>query len=320
MGIFRKYKEIILTAVLVLGPLFILIGVFFLANASSGESEKNNIESEESEIVINPFENIIIEAESAYVKNIHTGEVLFSKKENLSLPLASLTKIMTALAAYEILEQTGTVQIDRKNLERGGGYSFLENERFRLKDLIDFTLVGSSNDGASALAFSAGSILKKKAPENISNEDLFILHMNKIAERVGMDQTRFRSETGLDIENKYATASGSAKDISRLFEYVLKNNPEILTATVKPRVTIHSIGGFEHTAENTNEITNSLPNILGSKTGFTDTAGGNLSVIIDPGLNTPVVITVLGSSKEGRFYDVGNLANATLEYLGQQDK
>ena len=85
-------------------------------------------------------------------------------------------------------------------------------------------------------------------------------------------------------------------------------------------LTVRSKEGFEHHLRNTNQIVNSLPNIVGSKTGFTEVAGGNLAVVIDPALNTPVVIVVLGSSKDGRFKDVERLTNATLDYLTLQDQ
>ena len=74
---------------------------------------------------------------------------------------------------------------------------------------------------------------------------------------------------------------------------------------------------FTHEGINTNTEITKLPQVLASKTGFTDLAGGNLAVVVDVGLNHPVVIVVLGSSKEGRFSDVEFLAWASVDTLGQ---
>jgi len=309
----KKHKELILTSFLVFGPLLILAVIFLSANHSLKKSA--SVEPTEVLVKINPFDSVQIIGRSAYIKNLTTGEILYSKNENQKLALASLTKLMTVLAAQEILDDQKTITINARDLRTEGDTALLLNEQFNLKDLIDFTLVGSSNDGAAALAFSAGSILKKQAPKNIDDTDLFISYMNILAQKIGLENTTFSNETGLDTNEEVASAYGSAKDVAKLFEYVLKNEPSLLEATSKDHVGIISKNGFSHQIQNTNEIVNSLPNILGSKTGFTDIAGGNLSVIIDPGLNNPISITVLGSTKDGRFQDVTKLADTTLEYL-----
>lgn len=314
----RRNKEIILTSALIFGPLLVLGGFFLWANISVGDVKVSK-EVEAEKPLLNPFETVSLDAEAAYVKNTQTGEVYFSKNENKSLALASLTKVMTVLVANKLLENK-SVWLRPDDLNTEGESGFFTYESFNTKDLIDFTLVGSSNDGAAALAFSAGSILKRDDSANFSSDDLFVLEMNKLASKIGMDNTKFENATGLDENIFNASAFGSAKDVTVLFEYVLKNEPRILEATKHNKVNIYSEQGLPHTIENTNEIVDSLPNILGSKTGYTDIAGGNLAVVIDPGLNTPIIITVLNSTKEGRFKDVKALTEATLGYLQIQDK
>ena len=70
-----------------------------------------------------------------------------------------------------------------------------------------------------------------------------------------------------------------------------------------------------HTATNTNEVVGSIPGLIASKTGFTDLAGGNLVVAFDAGINRPVIISVLGATKDGRFTDMEMLVNASLRAL-----
>jgi D-alanyl-D-alanine carboxypeptidase len=66
---------------------------------------------------------------------------------------------------------------------------------------------------------------------------------------------------------------------------------------------------------NTNKAIDLLPNVIASKTGFTDLAGGNLVVAFDAGIAHPIIIAVLGSSFDGRFDDMTKLVNSTIEYL-----
>ena len=70
-------------------------------------------------------------------------------------------------------------------------------------------------------------------------------------------------------------------------------------------------------AVNTNERIADIPGLIGSKTGFTRLAGGNLVIAYDAGLNRPIVIAVLGSTRKGRFSDVTTLINATAHVLTQ---
>jgi len=68
-------------------------------------------------------------------------------------------------------------------------------------------------------------------------------------------------------------------------------------------------------ARNTNKMASDTPGLIGSKTGYTGTAGGNLAFVFDPELGRPIIITVLGSTAEGRFEDAKKLIDATLNYL-----
>jgi D-alanyl-D-alanine carboxypeptidase (penicillin-binding protein 5/6) len=113
--------------------------------------------------------------------------------------------------------------------------------------------------------------------------------------------------TGLDISAEEAGAYGTARDVSFLLEYIVKNHPAILEPTKSNKTLLYNtVGGF-HEAKNTNNIVNQIPNLIGSKTGYTDLAGGNLTVVLDIGFNHPVIITVLGSTIDGRFSDVSKL-------------
>jgi D-alanyl-D-alanine carboxypeptidase len=96
-------------------------------------------------------------------------------------------------------------------------------------------------------------------------------------------------------------------------EYILVIYPEILAPTTQSATRVYNTAGAYHDVDNTNAIATQIPNLLGSKTGYTDLAGGNLTVAFDLGLNRPIIITVLGSTRDARFSDVLELVAAVQE-------
>ncbi len=255
-----------------------------------------------------------LETKAAYVVDTITGEVLYALNATTSLPLASVTKLMTALTASEQVPPSTVATIRSSDIVQEGDSGLYANERWSLKDLVNFTLFVSSNDGASALA-SASMAFSTSTTDVETQKAEFIGLMNQNAQRIGLSDSTFINESGLDVSSSTAGGYGSAKDVAALLAYILRNHPEIAEATSYERASFTSIDDFRHPAKNTNEAINAIPGIIGSKTGLTDLAGGNLVVGIDIGFNHPVVIAVLGSTEDGRFSDVEALASSTLAYF-----
>jgi len=258
------------------------------------------------------FENPLIEAKSAYVYDAVTKEVLFEKNSDLQLPLASVTKVMTALTASNLIPDSNTVRITSDDLREEGDSGLSINETWSVRDLIDFSLIVSSNDGSRALASVAGAFLAPSASS--TPRDAFIREMNATAVRLGLRATYFLNQSGLDVSDTLAGGYGSAKDMALLFDHILRTKPHLLEATSFDALSISSTSTV-HNAVNTNKAIDLLPNVIASKTGFTDLAGGNLVVAFDAGVAHPIIIAVLGSSFDGRFDDMTKLVNSTIEYL-----
>ncbi len=134
--------------------------------------------------------------------------------------------------------------------------------------------------------------------------------MNIRAAELGLPHLHFLNPTGLDISVTEAGAVGTAREISFLMEYIVSNYPEILAPTTIESARVYNADGAYHDAENTNPIISKIPNLLGSKTGYTDLAGGNLTIAFDAGYNRPIIVTVLGATYDGRFTDVQKLVDA----------
>ncbi len=251
------------------------------------------------------FDTLSIVGEAAYVFDIQTGHVLYEKNADLILPLASVTKLMTALVAHELLTENESVTISDASLRQYGNSGLLEHETFRRQSLSDLVLMSSSNDGAYALAASAGSLL---SPTN--GVSAFVTAMNIRAQELGLTNTSFKNTTGLDISEHESGADGTAADMAKLMAYIVQSAPDLLAFTTESTAAVESEDGFSHDGQNTNFYIDEIPGLIGSKTGYTTLAGGNLVIAFNAGLDRPIVIAVLGSGRTARFTDVIGLAAA----------
>jgi D-alanyl-D-alanine carboxypeptidase len=262
-----------------------------------------------------PFDNLKLGAKAVYVYDLLQHKVLFKKDEFVQLPLASLTKLMMALTAVELLPKNSEITINKEFLQEEGDTGLLVNESWKMKDLLDFSLVVSSNDGARSIASVAGAFDLQNADLDLGRKD-FIRKMNLKAQELGLKHTYFVNENGLDIGD-VSGGYGSAIDIATLMQYMLENEPDVLEATKYQSITVNS-ESETHTGTNTNIDIGKIPGLLASKTGFTDMAGGNLAVAFDASIGHPIIVVVLGSTLDGRFDDVSKLVDASFKYVEEQ--
>ncbi|MDP3661779.1 MAG: hypothetical protein Q8R17_02940 [bacterium] len=251
-----------------------------------------------------PFDEVVLAARAVEVFDVATGQTLFARNSDTQLPLASLTKIMTAITALSIAPNYALVP--------------MRNENWALKDLLSFSLTASSNDGVAAAAAVGGGFISTSGIES-ENRGQFITEMNKEANALGLQSMYFLNETGLDESEGVAGGFGSAHDVVRLIALAYHMHPDLFDATTKATSLFTEENGNRHEADNTNKIVADIPMLRASKTGLTDLAGGNLAIIFDAGVGKPIAVAVLGSTEEGRFEDVKTLVAATLEYLQRND-
>ncbi len=309
MKLTNSNKEIYYSLTILIVPLVLLFGIVLHSKIKKGDVSEVSTASviqNKFEYRINPFDSIKVAGRSAIVKDINSEEIFYQKNPDLILPLASITKLMSVMLVKEYaLSENEIVTISANALETQGESFFFINENFELHKLLKMMLVASSNDAAAAVR----EHFESKTGLN------FISEMNLLAAKIGMENTRFFNETGLDMINNTPGAVGTVSDLSILFEYILKNYPEIFEYSKMIRYDTYSGNGLYYQINNTNGIIPKLKNLIGTKTGYTDLASGNLGVIIDPDLNMPTIIIVLGSTYEGRFDDVLKLNNTLSEYF-----
>lgn len=259
---------------------------------------------------IEELKNITIEGKAAFVYDVKGKKALFTKRADVVLPLASITKLMTALVAHELVDDTKKITVPKSAVSQSGVSGLLEGEQISAQSLSDYAMLASSNDAAYALANAVGAMIDKNNPNQT-----FVNAMNLRAKELGLNNFTFYNPTGLDVGTTEAGAVGTAREVTFLMEYVLTNYPSILEPSTFTTTRVYNEAGSYHSAENTNPIVTQIPNLLGSKTGYTDLAGGNLTIAFDAGFNRPIIITVLGSSYDGRFSDVKKLVSAVTKAL-----
>ncbi len=294
-------------AILALG-----IALFFWWAYPPTQPGENLVAVGTTTVQVAAFPSTPIEAKSAEVYDVRQGKVLFQKDAFAQQPLASLTKLMSALTAYELIPDYLLVRIDLSDIKEQGDSGLFPNEEWSLRNLVDFSLITSSNDGIRAVATLGGQQI---SGTSTVPDELFVARMNENAKKLGLNDTHFTNQSGLDISSTTAGAYGSARDIVHLVDHILKTNPHLLEATAYVKTTIPSKEA-SHDALNTNKAIGDIPFVLASKTGYTDLSGGNVVVAFNAGLNHPIIISVLGSSYDGRFGDLEALVKSTLVYLG----
>ncbi len=237
-------------------------------------------------------------AHAALLYDPTNGEILFAKNASTSLPLASITKLMTA----EVVLSNGAVdnkmhRITIEDIAPEGDSGLRPGDVFSVVDLLKLGLVASSNDAMAAAAASIGT-----DPVALMNQEAHVL---------SLFQTRFFNTTGLDVDTETSGAYSSAYDVARLAAYFYRTYPHYFELTTKPSVSVKT-DGRTISAVATDAPLLSIPQLVGAKTGYTDLAGGNLVAIFDVEIGHPLVAVVLDSTENGRFVDMRTLIDAAV--------
>ncbi len=226
-----------------------------------------------------------LSASGAFLIDADSGQELFSIAPDERRPMASLTKIMTALLILEHHDLSETITVPPVADEvKGSTIGLTAGQRLSVRSLLYALLLPSANDAAYTLAiFDSRSV------------GSFVQSMNQRAESLGLRNTHFANPAGLDSDQQYSTP----RDLAWLALAALKN--EHLRTIVGTRTTrITASDGKEFTLKNTNELLHYNANVFGVKTGTTDQAGECL-IILFTEHDHPYIFILLGSSE--RYVD-----------------
>jgi D-alanyl-D-alanine carboxypeptidase (penicillin-binding protein 5/6) len=280
-------------------PVFEVNGEPYSGSMSEANAEKDldpgNIEKGKEEInsksVLEPklLEEEIYAKEAICVKTDLAGntEIIFEKNKDSRLPIASLTKLMTALVVFDNYSLSEEILLTENILPNQPlPVDFKTGDSFIVEDLLRIMLIESNNKAAYILSTYMGN-------------EKFISLMNKKTEEIGMSDTFFSDTTGLDEKN-----ISTAKDLSVLTEYILKEYPEIAQMTI---IKNHESQRFREIS-NTNQLLPEFPETVLSKTGFTNEANGCLLMVLKNTENSNYFINiVLGA--DDRFLEMKKIIN-----------
>lgn len=198
-------------------------------------------------------------ARASVVLNAESGSVLFAHNAFTPLPIASLTKIMSAIVVLDTassLDRDATI-LPAEYSVRGGNLRLASDERVTVRDLLFASLTGSANNAAFALPRALGM-----------SDEAFLQEMNRKAITFGLESVRFVDAAGLSPEN-----IGSAYDVARLAAHALAQYPLIAEAMAAPTYRVVAQGsGREHIIRNSNPLLSELAYRAESKTGYLDEA------------------------------------------------
>lgn len=265
----------------------------------------------------------VIDAEAAIAVDLKNGIILYEKNVHEKLPIASLSKLMTAVVILEENNIKDTATISYLVTKTPGSKIWLaEGEKITVENLLYASLINSANDAANALA-----------QYNSDNIEVFAEKMNAKSKEVGLTSTYFVNPTGLDEEfdskdpriedlekdgafilkpddengDVIITNSSTAYDLALLGRYAYGKS-FVRRAVVKKELEIASNNEYlRHNLKNTNDLLESYLNVLGLKTGTTDEAGECLIAIVENESGDTILTVVLNSKQ--RFTETKILAD-----------
>lgn len=210
-----------------------------------------------------------LSARSVLVKDRDTRITLLDQDSQDSLPIASLTKLMSAIVVYKASRLDEVVKIESQDVAVPTyRVDLVPGERISVHALLKAMLIPSGNDAAMALARHSG----KTVPG-------FVKMMNAEAQRLGMNGTMFANPVGLDDPDNYSTAADMYLLVKEFEQY-----PELVTITGTKETSVSSIdGSLNHHLVTSNKLLGVYPGVSGIKTGFTTEAKGNLILSVNDG-------------------------------------
>ena len=236
-----------------------------------------------------------LSAISAVVVDVRTGDILYEKNSERIQPIASITKLMSALVFLDTHpDLSRTISMSSESLKLPGRKRFRVGEEVMAYDLLCAALIASDNVATKMLALSTGS------------ERAFVEQMNLKARALGLLETHFADPTGLNPDNV-----STAVDCARLVSIVARD--ERISQIMRTKDYLFKTSRGLHRIHTTNRLLKTDLDILGGKTGFIRQSGFCLTTFVRGKDQREVAATVLGArSNSRRFSDMQQILNKVL--------
>jgi len=221
-----------------------------------------------------------ITAASYLAINFSRDSVVLEKNTNQLYSIASITKLMNSVIAFENIDTEQTITLTKKMLEPlGYSPSLFLGLNVSAKNLLRASLIQSTNDAAESLTYFLG-------------KEKFLDLMNQKAKELNMTNTVFFDAHGLNPANRSTTA-----DIAKLLNYIYKNHPEILSITKNNNFWLPNPKGRLLKFKNVNNFYN-LPDFIGGKTGYLPEAKQTLASLFNINKETIAIILLYSDNRQ----------------------
>ncbi|MDA1169101.1 MAG: serine hydrolase [bacterium] len=241
--------------------------------------------------------DVALTAQAALVWDIATNTVLYEKEANTKRPVASLNKLLSALAVRELLPNPNTiieVPVEARRAQaRGANVKLPIGSHASVRQLLEASLVPSANDAMVSLAI-AGS----------GSESEFVTYANSLAARKGLFSTKLANSTGLQEGEQFSTAHDVMKMLSLAYA-----DPLLRPFLSQQKGSITTVEGAVREFTSTDELLGTYLQILAGKTGYTLEAKENLAIITVGPRGQKIGAVILGS--DSRFHDM----KSAVEYV-----
>jgi D-alanyl-D-alanine carboxypeptidase len=240
------------------------------------------------------IKNLDLQAKASiavFIEKTGKEKILYGENIEKPLPIASLTKLMTALIAKENFEDSKLLEIEKLLPE--DKISLKIGDTFEIKDLLYFLLVASNNTAANALS-------------QLKGEKEFVSLMNIKAKKLKMSKTVFFNPTGIDPDYPEKKVNlSTAKDLIKLGKEILKD-PFLIEILATKEIDIYSRNNLTpYKLVNTNELLGKISDVIVGKTGWTPLAKDCLLLITKAPKKGVIISVVLGSNN--RFEETKKL-------------
>lgn len=238
----------------------------------------------QSSIIVPTFASSVYDNASSYVAvDYNTGDVILQKDSSSKLPIASLTKIMTAMVSLDLANPSDQLTISREAAsQEPTTIGVVENQKMSVEELLNASLLTSANDAAQALK---DGINKKY------NSEIFVEAMNAKAKFLGLKNTNFSNPQGFDNGQNYS----SAEDLAIATHYALKNYLLIANIVKKDYQFIPATKNHKQfDLYNWNGLLDVYPGVEGVKIGNTDGAKYT-NIILSQREGKKILVVLLGA-------------------------
>lgn len=226
----------------------------------------------------------ILSARAILIRDVKSDTTLYHKDSNVRLPIASTTKVMTAMVASEYFKLDSVLEVGDSAGIDGASVGLMKGEKITFNSLLLGMLLNSGNDAAFTIA--------ENYPGGLGN---FVLAMNQKVARMKLPNTHFDNPAGFDSPTHFS----SANDLARITQEAIKDQTLAKIFSTKETEVLSFDSKYRHKLSNLNILLSEVHGVLGVKTGYTREAKENLITLVNRG--SEVIVVVLGS--DDRFSD-----------------